>query len=161
MPRDLHSGRLHLPDGRAAENAPVPSQDRSPSIREKEVGGITGQRWRATGPGKNLRAGTSLSLKSILYCESSRRGSEVTTPSIHEDAGSIPTPLRGLRIWHCRELGCGSQTRLGSCVAVAPIQPLARELPYVAGVAPLPPQKILYCLSIASHHSVPIAFSVP
>ena len=27
--------------------------------------------------------------------------------------------LSGLRIWHCRELWCRSQTRLGSCVAVA------------------------------------------
>jgi len=27
--------------------------------------------------------------------------------------------LSGLRIWHCRELWCGSQTRLGSRVAVA------------------------------------------
>ena len=27
--------------------------------------------------------------------------------------------LSGLRIWHCHELWCGSQTRLGSRVAVA------------------------------------------
>ena len=27
--------------------------------------------------------------------------------------------LSGLRIWHCPELWCGSQTRLGSRVAVA------------------------------------------
>ena len=30
--------------------------------------------------------------------------------------------LRGLRIWCCRELWCGLQTRLGSCVAVALVQ---------------------------------------
>ena len=30
-----------------------------------------------------------------------------------------PASLRGLRIWWCRELGCRSQTQLGSCVAVA------------------------------------------
>ena len=49
--------------------------------------------------------------------------------------------LSGLRIWHCRELWCRLQTRLGSCVAVA--QPavvaliglLAWELPYAAGTA--------------------------
>ena len=27
--------------------------------------------------------------------------------------------LSGLRIWHCHELWCRLQTRLGSCVAVA------------------------------------------
>ena len=27
--------------------------------------------------------------------------------------------LSGLRIWHCRELWCRLQTRLGSCIAVA------------------------------------------
>ena len=51
--------------------------------------------------------------------------------------------LNGLRIWHCRELWCRSQTRLGSGVAVAvvrpaataPIRPLARHPPYTAGAA--------------------------
>ena len=27
--------------------------------------------------------------------------------------------LSGLRLWHCRELWCKSQTQLGSCIAVA------------------------------------------
>ena len=36
--------------------------------------------------------------------------------------------LSGLRIWHCRELWHKS-------AAAAPIQPLAWELPYAAGVA--------------------------
>ena len=36
--------------------------------------------------------------------------------SIHEDAGSIPGPSHGLKIWHCCKL---SQMRLGSRVAVA------------------------------------------
>ena len=31
---------------------------------------------------------------------------EVNPISIHEDAGSIPALLSGLRIWHCRELWC-------------------------------------------------------
>ena len=38
--------------------------------------------------------------------------------SIHEDAGSILPSLSGLRIRHCRELGCRSQQRLGSGIAV-------------------------------------------
>ena len=51
--------------------------------------------------------------------------------------------LSGLRIWHCRELWCRLQTRLGSGVAVAwcrlaavaPIRPLGWEPPYAMGVA--------------------------
>ena len=44
--------------------------------------------------------------------------------------------LSGSGIWCCRDLWCGSQMQLGSQVAlaVAPIQSLARELPYVMGV---------------------------
>ena len=42
-------------------------------------------------------------------------------------------------IQRCRELWCRSQTRLGSCIAVAVIaaliQPLAWELLYATGVA--------------------------
>ena len=50
---------------------------------------------------------------------SSPRGSVVTNPaSIHEDAGS----LSGLRIWHCRELWCRSQTQLGPGIAVAVVK---------------------------------------
>ena len=37
----------------------------------------------------------------------------------HKFAGSIPGPLRGLRIRHCRELWCRLQMRLRSGVAVA------------------------------------------
>ena len=37
----------------------------------------------------------------------------------HEVAGSIPGPQSGLRIRHCPDLWCRSQTRLGSGVAVA------------------------------------------
>ena len=45
--------------------------------------------------------------------------------------------LSGLSIWHCHKLWCKSQTWLRSCiaVAVAHIQPLARELSYPAGLA--------------------------
>ena len=53
------------------------------------------------------------------------------------------TLLSGLRIRHCLELWCRSQTRLGSGIAVAvalavtaaPIRPLAWESPYAMGVA--------------------------
>ena len=50
--------------------------------------------------------------------------------------------LSGLRIRHCHELWCRSQTRLGYGIAVAarpaataPIGPLTWEPPYVARVA--------------------------
>ena len=51
--------------------------------------------------------------------------------------------LSGLRIWHCRELWCSSQTQLWSGVnvtvrrlaATPPIWPLAWEPPYAMGVA--------------------------
>ena len=45
--------------------------------------------------------------------------------------------LRELRIWHCHELWCRSQTQLGSCVAVAAtlIRPLAWEHPYAMSAA--------------------------
>ena len=39
--------------------------------------------------------------------------------SIHEDEGSILALLSGLRIQCCHEVWCRSQTRLGSCIAVA------------------------------------------
>ena len=52
--------------------------------------------------------------------------------------------LSGLRIWRCCELWCRFQTQLGSCIAwlwsrlaaVAPIWPLAWELPDAVGAAP-------------------------
>ena len=59
----------------------------------------------------------------------------------HEVAGSIPGLAQGLRIWHCHELWCRSQSdpmllwlshRL---VATAPIRPLAWEPLYAMGVA--------------------------
>ena len=44
----------------------------------------------------------------------------LTNPtSTHEDNGSIPGLIGGLRILHCCELWCRSQTGLGSGVAVA------------------------------------------
>ena len=42
--------------------------------------------------------------------------------SIHEDVGSIPASLSGLRIWRCHELWCRLQMWLGSCAAVAVAQ---------------------------------------
>ena len=38
---------------------------------------------------------------------------------IHEDVGSIPHLVQWVRIWHCHELWCSSQTQLGSLIAVA------------------------------------------
>ena len=48
------------------------------------------------------------------------RGAEETNPTRNDEVvGLIPASLSGLRIWHCRELWCRSQTWLGSGVAVA------------------------------------------
>ena len=45
---------------------------------------------------------------------------QLTNPtSIHEDAGSVPGQIPGLRIRCCLELWCRSKTLLQSCVAVA------------------------------------------
>ena len=62
---------------------------------------------------------------------------------IYEDAGSIPGLTQWIRIQHCCELWCRSQTRLDPVLlwlwcklaAVAPIQPLAWEFPYAMGAA--------------------------
>ena len=43
----------------------------------------------------------------------------INLTSIHEDVGSIPGTLSGLRIWCCHELWCRSQTWLGSHATVA------------------------------------------
>ena len=60
----------------------------------------------------------------------------------HEVAGSVPALAQWVNnhIWHCRELWCRLQTRLGSRVAVALaatalIRPLAWEPPYAVGAA--------------------------
>ena len=50
-------------------------------------------------------------IKKMWYRSSRRGGSEVTNPtSIHEDVGSIPGLIHGLRIWHC--CGCGVSRQL-------------------------------------------------
>ena len=56
----------------------------------------------------------------ICSLRSSHRGAAETNPTRnHEVAGSIPGLAQWLRIRHCHELWCGSQTQLGSDVAVA------------------------------------------
>ena len=54
-----------------------------------------------------------------LHCESFYCGSHTNQTSIHKDMGLIPGPAQWLRIWHCLELRCRSQTQLGSCIAMA------------------------------------------
>ena len=44
---------------------------------------------------------------------------EINPTGIYEDVGSIPGLTQWLRIWHCHELWCRSQTGLGFCAAVA------------------------------------------
>ena len=83
-------------------------------------------------------------IKFYLYRSSCCGTTETNPASIHEDAGLIPLALlRGLRIHCCHELWYRSQIRLQSCVAmaghrpaaVAPIWPLAWELPHATDVA--------------------------
>ena len=63
--------------------------------------------------------------------------------SIYEDAGVIPALTQEVKICHCHQLWCRLQVQLSSDLAllwlwhslavVAPIQPLAWELPYAEG----------------------------
>ena len=63
---------------------------------------------------------TNLVITWELKSTSSRRGSVVNEPlRTHEDAGSTLALLSGLRIRHCPELWCRSQTWLRSGVAMA------------------------------------------
>ena len=82
--------------------------------------------------------------------QSSCHGSaETNLTSIHENAVQSLASLSGLRIHHCCELWCRSQTQLGSSLlcpwrrpaAAAPIGPLAWEHPYVPGLALKIPKK--------------------
>ena len=58
---------------------------------------------------------------------------ETNLTSIHEDTGSV-SGLSELRIWRCHELWCRP-------AAVAPVRPLAWELPYATGAALKRPKK--------------------
>ena len=78
-------------------------------------------------------------------CNSHPGSVESNLTSIHEDAGSIPGLTHRLRIWHCRELWCRSQTqlrcRVAVPVAIVSIRPLAWEPPYAKGEALKRPKK--------------------
>ena len=60
-------------------------------------------------------------LKNTQETRSSRHDPGINQPeySIHGDMGSIPGLTQWVRIQHCHELLCSSQTWLGSGVAVA------------------------------------------
>ena len=64
-------------------------------------------------------------------------GSVVTNPTgINENAGWIPGLACELSIWYCHELCCRSKMWLWCRpAAIAPIQPLASELPYIVDAA--------------------------
>ena len=55
----------------------------------------------------------------IIWGSSHGGTAETNLTRIHQDAGSIPGSLSGLRIRCCCELWCGSQTWLRSRIAVA------------------------------------------
>ena len=80
----------------------------------------------------------------VTHIRSSCCGTVETNPiSTHEDMGSIPGLLSGLRIWHCHELWCRSQVPLRSHVALAVVQvgscsfdsTPSPELPYATQLA--------------------------
>ena len=58
-------------------------------------------------------------LLNIFFRSSHRSSGEMNLTSIHEDSGSIPGLLSGLRNLCCYELWCRSQRQLGSGIAVA------------------------------------------
>ena len=61
----------------------------------------------------------NITMKLKFKMESSHCGAvEMNPASIHEDAGLIPGLTHWVGDWHCLELWCRSQTRLGSHIAV-------------------------------------------
>ena len=82
--------------------------------------------------------------------QSSHCGSAVTNTTRIPGGYQFPASLCGLRIQHWRALWCRLQRQLSAPVllwlwcrsaAVAPIQPLAWELPYAMGIALKRPKK--------------------
>ena len=68
---------------------------------------------------KDLKPNELINLKKVEIGHSRCGAAEVNPTRNHEVAGSIPGLAQWLRIWHCRELWCRSQMRLGSGIAVA------------------------------------------
>ena len=69
--------------------------------------------------GKSHQFSKRTTLKKCLLRSSCRCSAEVNLTSVMRIPGQSLASLSESRIWRCRELCCRSQTRLGSCMAVA------------------------------------------
>ena len=120
--------------GWEALRTPIPIHLLGISLQEKGLAGCESRGSKKEGVNRraaicmewgthgNTRVKTLSAYPTLNQKERQRedRGSVVTNPSsIHEDAVQSLGSISGLRIRHCHELGCRSQTWLRSCIAVA------------------------------------------
>ena len=133
----------------STSRAPLPPHPPAPPHRLC-ITQYSAERWRVPVDPQFIRIHTSVQARGAgrvrpsgnfewQLCLRKRYGVPVVAQRkrIYEDAGSIPGLTQWIRIQHCCELWCRSQTRLDPVLlwlwcklaAVAPIQPLAWEFP--------------------------------